>query len=103
MYTDVDDVNSGDDVVVIELCAAEVCLPDLLLGKGQYQLKLPSPSVPGMEAAGGVRSAPEESGFRVAGFGVGCARRLCGASGHTGGQRDPAPRNSTTPKRYRCW
>ncbi len=42
-----------------------MCFPDLLLTKGEYQLKLPPPFVPGMETAGVVRSAPDTSGFRV--------------------------------------
>jgi len=36
-----------------------------LLTKGEYELKLPPPFVPGMETAGVVRSAPATSGFRV--------------------------------------
>ena len=62
VYTDVDNVKSGGDVVVIDVRAAGVCFPDLLLSKGEYQLKLPPPFVPGMEAAGVVRSAP---GIRI--------------------------------------
>jgi NADPH2:quinone reductase len=42
-----------------------VCYPDLLLSRGEYQLKLPPPFIPGMEAAGVVRWAPEDSEFRV--------------------------------------
>lgn len=74
VYTDVDDVTAGDDMVVIDVRAAGVCFPDLLLSKGEYQLKLPPPFVPGMEAAGVVRSAPAGSGFRegdrVSAFGM---------------------------------
>jgi NADPH:quinone reductase len=65
VYTDIDDVSDDDHHVVIDVRAAGVCFPDLLLAKGEYQLKLPPPFVPGMEAAGVVRSAPEGSGFRV--------------------------------------
>jgi NADPH2:quinone reductase len=65
VYTDVDDVSGDDDNVVIEVRAAGVCFPDLLLTKGEYQLKLPPPFVPGMETAGVVYSAPSASGFRV--------------------------------------
>jgi NADPH2:quinone reductase len=65
VYTDVDDVAGDDDNVVIEVRAAGVCFPDLLLTKGEYQLKLPPPFVPGMETAGVVHSAPAASGFRV--------------------------------------
>ncbi len=74
MYTDVDDVGPGEDVVVIDVRAAGVCKPDLLLSRGAYQLKLPPPFVPGMEVAGVVRWAPDESGFdvgeRVSAFGM---------------------------------
>jgi len=65
VYTDIDDVSSDGNHVVIDVRAAGVCFPDLLLAKGEYQLKLPPPFVPGMEAAGVVRSAPAGSGFRV--------------------------------------
>jgi NADPH2:quinone reductase len=65
VYTDIDDVNDGGNNVVIDVRAAGVCFPDLLLSKGEYQLKLPPPFVPGMEAAGVVRSAPAGSGFRA--------------------------------------
>ena len=64
-YEDVPDVAGGPDNVVIDVRAAGVCFPDLLLTKGEYQLKLPPPFVPGMEVAGVVRSAPEPSGFTV--------------------------------------
>jgi NADPH:quinone reductase len=65
VYTDIDDVSGGGNNVVIDVRAAGVCFPDLLLSKGEYQLKLPPPFVPGMEAAGVVRSAPKGSGFRA--------------------------------------
>ena len=39
--------------------------PSQVLSKGEYQLKLPPPFVPGMETAGVVRSAPSASGLRV--------------------------------------
>jgi len=74
VYTDVDDVSGGDETVVIDVRAAGVCFPDLLLSKGEYQLKSPAPFIPGMETAGVVRAAPAESGFkvgdRVSAFGV---------------------------------
>ena len=63
VYTDVDDVAEGGDVVVIDVRAAGVCFPDLLLTRGEYQLKMEPPFIPGMEVAGVVRSAPTESGF----------------------------------------
>jgi NADPH:quinone reductase len=62
-YTDVDDVVGNDDVVVVDVGAAGVNFPDLLLLRGEYQLRLEPPFVPGMEVAGVVRSAPYESTF----------------------------------------
>jgi NADPH:quinone reductase len=74
VYTDVDDITGTDDTLVVDVRAAGVCFPDLLLSKGEYQLKLPPPFIPGMEAAGVVRWAPEDSEFtvgeRVSAFGV---------------------------------
>ncbi len=65
VYTDIDDVTGDGDKVVIDVRAAGVCYPDLLLSKGEYQLKLSPPFVPGMETSGVVLSAPVKSGFRV--------------------------------------
>jgi NADPH2:quinone reductase len=74
VYTDVDDVAGNDDTIVVDVRAAGVCFPDLLLSKGEYQLKLPPPFIPGTEAAGVVHWAPEDSEFkvgdRVSAFGV---------------------------------
>src|SRR3954452_15542282 len=61
-FTDVDDI-AGDSAVVVDVGAAGVSFPDLLLIKGEYQLKLDPPFVPGTEVAGVVRSAPADSGF----------------------------------------
>ena len=62
---------SGDGVV-IEVAAAGICFPDVLLTRGQYQVTPDLPFVPGSEVAGLVRSAPAGSGFaeggRVAAF-----------------------------------
>jgi NADPH:quinone reductase len=65
VYTDVDDVTGNDSVVVIDVGAAGICFPDLLLLRGEYQLKLEPPFVPGTEVAGVVHSAPEGSGLAV--------------------------------------
>jgi len=62
VYTDVDEP-AGDGNVVVDVGAAGVSFPDLLLIKGEYQLKLDPPFVPGTEVAGVVRSAPADSGF----------------------------------------
>jgi len=64
VYTDVDDVVAAD-AVVVDVGAAGVCFPDLLLTRGEYQLRLEPPFTPGMEVAGTVRSAPADSGFTV--------------------------------------
>ena len=63
-YTDVDEPHP-DGNVVIDVGASGVCFPDLLLIKGEYQLKLDPPFVPGTEVAGVVRSAPDGSRLSV--------------------------------------
>ncbi|MBU8810759.1 NADPH:quinone oxidoreductase family protein [Mycolicibacterium goodii] len=63
-YVDTDDVaDPSGNAVIIDVGAAGVCFPDLLLLRGEYQLRLDPPFIPGMEVAGTVRSAPEGSGF----------------------------------------
>lgn len=62
VYTDVPDP-AGDGDVVIDVRAAGVCFPDLLLLRGEYQMRLDPPFIPGMEVAGVVRAAPEASGW----------------------------------------
>jgi NADPH2:quinone reductase len=63
-YTEVDEPG-GDGMVIVDVGAAGVAFPDLLLLKGEYQLKLNPPFIPGTEVAGVVRSAPADSGFAV--------------------------------------
>lgn len=66
VYIDMPDpVEPSDGAVVVDVGAAGVSFPDLLLVKGEYQLKLDPPFVPGTEVAGVVRSAPADSGFAV--------------------------------------
>lgn len=62
-YTDFPDPEPSRHAVIVDVRAAGVCYPDLLLIGGQYQLKLEPPFIPGSEVAGVVRSAPEGSGF----------------------------------------
>ena len=50
---------------LIRVRAAALNFPDLLMTRGEYQLKPPLPFVPGMEAAGEVVAAPEGSGFAI--------------------------------------
>lgn len=51
--------------LLIDVEAAGVSFPDLLLTRGEYQMKPELPFVPGVEGAGVVRWAPEGSGFEV--------------------------------------
>jgi NADPH2:quinone reductase len=55
---------AADDAVVIDVRAAGVSFPDLLVTQGRYQLKPELPTVPGLEVAGVVRSAPESCPVR---------------------------------------
>ena len=65
VYSDVTEP-AGPASVVIDVRAAGVCFPDLLLLRGEYQMRLQPPFIPGMEVAGVVRSAPEGSGSQPA-------------------------------------
>jgi NADPH:quinone reductase len=49
--------------VRIDVVAAGASFPDLLLSRGQYQIKPEPPFTPGVEVAGVVRDAPDGSGF----------------------------------------
>jgi NADPH2:quinone reductase len=61
--SEIDEPNPSSDQILIEVAAAGVAFPDLLLSRGLYQLKPPPPFVPGSEVAGTVVSAPDNSGF----------------------------------------
>jgi len=52
-----------DGAVVIDVHAAGVGWPDLLLSKGEYQVNPELPFVPGTELAGVIRSVPPGTGF----------------------------------------
>jgi NADPH:quinone reductase len=60
----------GDDGVVIDVHSAGVAFPDLLMTRGQYQLRPELPFIPGYEVSGTVHAAPATSelqpGSRVA-------------------------------------
>ena len=66
VYTDTEDPGDvvDEDSIVVDVGAAGVSFPDLLLLRGEYQLRLEPPYIPGMEVAGVVRSAPYESEFK---------------------------------------
>lgn len=57
------DVPEGQ--VLIDVAAAGVAFPDVLLTRGEYQMKPPPPFIPGAEVAGVVRVAPAGSGLSV--------------------------------------
>lgn len=69
---DVPDPDVTDDQVLIEVHSAGVTFPDVLVTRGEYQIKPELPFIPGSEVAGVVRSAPATStlrpGDRVASF-----------------------------------
>jgi NADPH:quinone reductase len=54
----------ADGEVLIDVVAAGVSFPDLLLTRGQYQVKPPLPFIPGVEVAGVVRRAPAGAAVR---------------------------------------
>lgn len=74
----------ADAPVVVDVRAVGVAFPDLLLSRGEYQLKLEPPFTLGVEAAGRVVRAPEGSGLevgqRVAAFGLGMAAEQVAAA-----------------------
>jgi NADPH2:quinone reductase len=67
---EIDEPQPGDGQVLIEVHAAGVTFPEVLLTHGRYQIKPPPPFVLGSEIAGVVRSAPDgaavKAGDRVA-------------------------------------
>lgn len=62
---DVPEPQPADGMVLIDVRAAGVGFVDMLITKGEYQIKQPPPFIPGMEIAGTVRHAPEDSGLEV--------------------------------------
>ena len=63
VVVDVPEPVAGPDAVVVDVHAAGVAWPDLLLTRGEYQLRPAPPFSPGAEVAGLVRTAPEGSGL----------------------------------------
>jgi NADPH2:quinone reductase len=55
----------SDHGLIIDVRSAGVSFPDLLLSKGQYQIKPEPPFTLGSEGAGRVAHAPDGSGFNV--------------------------------------
>ncbi|GAA5044152.1 NADPH:quinone oxidoreductase family protein [Nocardia callitridis] len=61
---DIPEPSSSGDGVVIDVHAAGVAFPDVLMSRGLYQIKPELPFVVGGEVAGVVRSAPEDAHVR---------------------------------------
>lgn len=72
---DIDEPVDDGQHLIVDIAFAGVSFPDLLQTKGMYQIRPEPPFVPGVEAAGTVRSAPAGSDFspgdRVAVWGMG--------------------------------
>lgn len=82
---EVEDPKGQDGQVLVEVRAAGLNFPDLLLTRGEYQLKRTPPFVLGSEFAGVVRSAPDGAGVvpgdRVVGMGTGSCASLIAVDG----------------------
>ncbi len=74
----------ADSAILIDVSAVGIAFPDLLLSRGEYQLKLEPPFTLGVEACGTIAQAPEGSGLaigqRVAAFGLGMAAEQIAAA-----------------------
>lgn len=60
---EVPDLVAGPGQVLVDIKSCGVCFPDLLMSRGEYQLRPPLPFTPGTEVSGVVRTAPDDSGF----------------------------------------
>lgn len=69
---EIDEPRPSESDVLVEVHAAGVTFPDVLLTRGEYQFRPDPPFVPGSEVAGVVKAAPAgaavKEGDRVAGF-----------------------------------
>jgi NADPH2:quinone reductase len=63
VLSEVPDPVAGDGQVLIDIRAAGITYPDVLMSRGEYQFKPELPFVPGSQVAGTVVSAPETSGL----------------------------------------
>lgn len=76
---------AADSPVLIAVEAVGIAYPDLLLSRGEYQIKMEPPFTLGVEAAGIITKVPEgathlEVGQRVAAFGLGMASEQVAAA-----------------------
>src|SRR4051812_35933451 len=71
VVNDVPEPTPGSDDVLVEVHSVGISFPDLLLSKGEYQMKPEVPFTLGVDFAGTVVSGPDgfEPGQRVAGVG----------------------------------
>ncbi|WP_186290547.1 NADPH:quinone oxidoreductase family protein [Gordonia zhaorongruii] len=53
------------DQYLVDVRSCGVCFPDLLMSRGEYQLRPPLPFTPGTEVAGVVSKAPDDGAFAV--------------------------------------
>ena len=103
--SDVEEPVPGDGQVLVDVRAAGVAFPDVLLTRGRYQYRPDLPFTLGAEVSGVVRSAPEDGpvrpGDRVAAFPMfgGFAERSRSTSAWC--CRCPRAWRSTSPRRCR--
>ena len=83
---EVDEPRATDGNLLIDVKAAGISYPELLLSRGLYQLKPDPPFTLGSEISGVVREAPEGSGFaegdRVSAFTMGAFAEVAAAPPH---------------------
>ena len=60
-----DEPRPGEAEVLVEVHALGISWPDLLLSRGEYQIKPDLPFQLGVDFAGVVREAPDGSGFAI--------------------------------------
>jgi NADPH2:quinone reductase len=70
---------AGDNQLLVDVAAVGISFPDLLLSKGEYQMKPDLPFALGVDFAGTVREAPDGSGLAV-GDRVACVLPYGGAA-----------------------
>jgi len=62
---EIDDPQEGEEEVLIDVHAAGIAFPDVLMARGGYQDQPDLPFIPGIEAAGVVAAAPPGAGLTV--------------------------------------
>jgi NADPH:quinone reductase len=83
---EVDEPQATDGNLLVDVRAAGISYPELLLSRGLYQIKPDPPFTLGSELSGVVREAPDGSGFapgdRVAAFTMGAFAEVAAAPPH---------------------